>query len=94
MPTAVRPIPRWRHDIEGMVACPGDLAYGVGKAAAVYMTRQLAVDYAKQGIAALFTHTSSLPHVSTAFCTAAEHDPKDVVSPLMNWTSTYTMKLY
>merc|ERR1719272_300377 len=35
----------------GMVACPGDLAYGVGKAAAVYMTRQLAVDYAKQGIA-------------------------------------------
>jgi len=34
-----------------MVACPGDLAYGVGKAAAVYMTRQLAVDYAKQGIA-------------------------------------------
>ena len=35
----------------GMVACPGDLAYGVGKAAAVYMTRQLAVDYATHGIA-------------------------------------------
>ena len=30
----------------GMVCCPGDIAYGVGKAAAVYMTRQLAVDLA------------------------------------------------
>ena len=29
-----------------MVCCPGDIAYGVGKAAAVYMTRQLAVDLA------------------------------------------------
>eukprot|EP00037_Helgoeca_nana_P011518 m.103506 g.103506 ORF g.103506 m.103506 type:complete len:327 (+) comp20883_c0_seq1:187-1167(+) len=35
----------------GMVACPGDIAYGVGKAAAVYMTRQIAVDYASEGIA-------------------------------------------
>eukprot|EP01094_Clydonella_sp_ATCC50884_P029090 TRINITY_DN8989_c0_g1_i1.p1 TRINITY_DN8989_c0_g1~~TRINITY_DN8989_c0_g1_i1.p1 ORF type:complete len:319 (+),score=75.65 TRINITY_DN8989_c0_g1_i1:464-1420(+) len=35
----------------GMVACPGDLAYGVGKAAAVYMARQVAVDYATEGIA-------------------------------------------
>jgi NAD(P)-dependent dehydrogenase (short-subunit alcohol dehydrogenase family) len=35
----------------GMVCCPGDLAYGVGKAAAVYMTRQIAVDYAKEHIA-------------------------------------------
>eukprot|EP00040_Diaphanoeca_grandis_P016393 m.84574 g.84574 ORF g.84574 m.84574 type:complete len:346 (-) comp25769_c0_seq2:395-1432(-) len=35
----------------GMVACPGDIAYGVGKAAAVYMTRQIAVDYASQHIA-------------------------------------------
>jgi glucose 1-dehydrogenase len=35
----------------GMVCCPGDIAYGVGKAAAVYMTRQVAVDYAASGIA-------------------------------------------
>jgi NAD(P)-dependent dehydrogenase (short-subunit alcohol dehydrogenase family) len=35
----------------GMVACPGDIAYGVGKAAAVYMTRQMAVDFAKRGVA-------------------------------------------
>ena len=34
----------------GMVAAPGDLAYGVGKAAVVYMTRQIAVDYAARGI--------------------------------------------
>jgi NAD(P)-dependent dehydrogenase (short-subunit alcohol dehydrogenase family) len=31
----------------GMIACPGDLAYGVGKAGGVYMTRQIAADYAK-----------------------------------------------
>jgi len=35
----------------GMVCCPGDLAYGVGKATVVYMTRQIAADYAKRGIA-------------------------------------------
>jgi glucose 1-dehydrogenase len=34
----------------GMVAAPGKLAYGVGKAAVVYMTRQIAVDYAREGI--------------------------------------------
>ena len=34
-----------------MVCCPGDIAYGVGKAAAVYMTRQIAVDYAEDAIA-------------------------------------------
>jgi glucose 1-dehydrogenase len=34
----------------GMVASPGKLAYGVGKAAAAYMTRQIAVDYAKDHI--------------------------------------------
>ncbi len=34
----------------GMVSCPGDIAYGTGKAAAVYMTRQIAADYAAQGI--------------------------------------------
>jgi NAD(P)-dependent dehydrogenase (short-subunit alcohol dehydrogenase family) len=33
-----------------MVAAPADLAYGVGKAAVVYMTRQIAVDYAAEGI--------------------------------------------
>lgn len=35
----------------GMVACPGNLAYGTSKAAAVYMTKQIAVDYAEQLIA-------------------------------------------
>ena len=35
----------------GMVACPGNIAYGTSKAAAVYMTKQIAVDYAKKGIA-------------------------------------------
>ena len=34
----------------GMIACPGDIAYGTGKAAAVYMTRQIAADYAAHGI--------------------------------------------
>jgi NAD(P)-dependent dehydrogenase (short-subunit alcohol dehydrogenase family) len=31
----------------GMVAAPGDCAYGVSKAVAVYLTRQVAADYAK-----------------------------------------------
>jgi NAD(P)-dependent dehydrogenase (short-subunit alcohol dehydrogenase family) len=30
-----------------MVASPGDCSYGVSKAGAVYITRQVAVDYAK-----------------------------------------------
>ncbi|WP_137126337.1 SDR family NAD(P)-dependent oxidoreductase [Roseomonas sp. HF4] len=34
----------------GMVAAPGKIAYGTGKAAAAYITKQVAVDYAKQGI--------------------------------------------
>jgi len=33
-----------------MVACAGDIAYGTGKAAVVYLTRQNASDYAAQGI--------------------------------------------
>lgn len=36
--------------IHGMVCAPDDFAYGVTKAAGIYMTRQIAVDYAKQGI--------------------------------------------
>jgi NAD(P)-dependent dehydrogenase (short-subunit alcohol dehydrogenase family) len=34
----------------GMVAAPGKLAYGTGKAAAAYITKQVAVDYAKHGV--------------------------------------------
>lgn len=34
----------------GMVAAPGSLAYGVSKAGIVYLTRQVAADYAKDGI--------------------------------------------
>ena len=34
----------------GMISCPGDIAYGVGKSAVVYMTRQIAADYADQHI--------------------------------------------
>ncbi len=34
----------------GMVCAPSKLAYGTGKAAAVYITRQVAVDYAEDGI--------------------------------------------
>lgn len=34
----------------GMVCAPNKLAYGVGKATAVYMTRQIAVDYADDHI--------------------------------------------
>ena len=34
----------------GMIRAPNDIAYGVGKAAVVYMTRQIAADYAPQGI--------------------------------------------
>jgi NAD(P)-dependent dehydrogenase (short-subunit alcohol dehydrogenase family) len=30
----------------GMISCPGDIAYGVSKSAVVYMTRQVAADYA------------------------------------------------
>jgi NAD(P)-dependent dehydrogenase (short-subunit alcohol dehydrogenase family) len=32
---------------QGIVTCPGDLPYGVSKAGAIYLTRQIAVDYAK-----------------------------------------------
>jgi len=34
----------------GMIRSPYDLAYGTGKAAVVYMTRQIAGDYAAEGI--------------------------------------------
>lgn len=34
----------------GMVAAPGSLAYGVSKAGVAYLTRQVAVDYAAEGI--------------------------------------------
>ena len=34
----------------GMIACPGDIAYGVSKAGSVYITRQIAADYAAEGI--------------------------------------------
>jgi NAD(P)-dependent dehydrogenase (short-subunit alcohol dehydrogenase family) len=34
----------------GIVAAPGDLAYGTSKAAIAYLTRQVAADYAAQGI--------------------------------------------
>lgn len=34
----------------GMIAAPQDLAYGTSKAAIAYLTRQVAVDYAPQGI--------------------------------------------
>jgi glucose 1-dehydrogenase len=32
---------------QGIVTCPGDTPYGVSKAGAIYITRQVAVDYAK-----------------------------------------------
>ena len=32
---------------QGIVTCPGDLPYGVSKAGAIYLTKQVAVDYAK-----------------------------------------------
>jgi glucose 1-dehydrogenase len=32
---------------QGIIAAPGDLPYGVSKAGAIYITRQVAVDYAK-----------------------------------------------
>jgi len=32
---------------QGIVTCPGDAPYGVSKAGAIYLTRQIAVDYAK-----------------------------------------------
>lgn len=34
----------------GIIACPGDLPYGVTKAGAIYITRQIAVDYARHHI--------------------------------------------
>lgn len=34
----------------GMIAAPEDLAYGVGKAGVAYLTRQVAADYAADGI--------------------------------------------
>jgi glucose 1-dehydrogenase len=33
---------------QGIVTCPRDTAYGVSKAGAIYITRQIAVDYAKE----------------------------------------------
>ncbi|MBS0394140.1 MAG: SDR family oxidoreductase [Proteobacteria bacterium] len=32
----------------GIVSCPGDLPYGVSKAGSIYLTRQVAADYAKE----------------------------------------------
>ena len=32
---------------QGIVSCPGDTPYGVSKSGAIYMTRQIAADYAK-----------------------------------------------
>jgi glucose 1-dehydrogenase len=32
---------------QGIVTCPGDMPYGVSKAGAIYITKQIAVDYAK-----------------------------------------------
>ena len=34
-----------------MVACPNNISYGSSKAAAVYMTKQIAVDYAEDLVA-------------------------------------------
>jgi NAD(P)-dependent dehydrogenase (short-subunit alcohol dehydrogenase family) len=34
----------------GMIASPGDIAYGTSKAAVVYLTRQIANDYVRRGI--------------------------------------------
>ncbi|MFN3642422.1 MAG: SDR family NAD(P)-dependent oxidoreductase [Gemmobacter sp.] len=34
----------------GMIGSPGDVAYGVGKAAGVYLTRQIATDYGRHHI--------------------------------------------
>jgi NAD(P)-dependent dehydrogenase (short-subunit alcohol dehydrogenase family) len=34
----------------GMISAPNDIAYGVSKAGCAYITRQIAADYAKQGI--------------------------------------------
>ncbi|MBI1779588.1 MAG: glucose 1-dehydrogenase [Proteobacteria bacterium] len=34
----------------GMIAAPGNCAYGTSKSAVAYLTRQIATDYAKQGI--------------------------------------------
>jgi NAD(P)-dependent dehydrogenase (short-subunit alcohol dehydrogenase family) len=34
----------------GMIAAPEDIAYGTAKSGVVYMTRQIAADYAKEGI--------------------------------------------
>ena len=34
----------------GMISVPNDIAYGVSKAGCAYITRQIAADYAKQGI--------------------------------------------
>ena len=36
---------------QGIVSSPGDLPYGVSKAGAIYITRQIAVDYARHLIA-------------------------------------------
>ncbi len=35
---------------QGIVSSPGDLPYGVSKAGAIYITRQIAADYATRGI--------------------------------------------
>ena len=34
----------------GMIAAPKDIAYGTSKSAVVYITRQIATDYAREGI--------------------------------------------
>jgi len=59
---------------QGMVACPGDIAYGTGKAAAVYLTRQIAADYAKQGIVC----NAVAPGKVITGNAAQDHDPTEL----------------
>src|SRR5438045_5550770 len=44
----------------GIVTSPGDLPYGVSKAGAIYITRQIAVDYAKHLIVCYWISTTNV----------------------------------
>lgn len=59
---------------QGMVACPGDIAYGTGKAAAVYLTRQIAADYAVHGIVC----NAVAPGKIVTGNAAQDHDPAEL----------------
>ena len=68
----------------GHVACPGNLPYGTSKAAAVYMTKQIAVDYAAEHVACNAVAPGKIVK-------EAPHDFEDLAQQGMTDADNFTM---